>query len=200
MASTLRLVRPGSGKEPISVPEFLDRLGSREFDRIEAKVRSMRETFHAPPTVADHREYHQQLFRFYAHYLNTFYRSSFDANQVESLAWDHLRRLHKDLHAVERDAILNRNGGFIGIINEITEEMVKQNLESYIDQVFFEYLPTDQYVRLRLAQELMDQYISVLFPNDPDLKPPFMFAANIEQVLKEFALRLHEMGRRSWRW
>jgi hypothetical protein len=200
MASTLRLVRPGSGKEPISVPEFLERLGSREFDRIEARVRSMRETFNAPDTVANHAEYHHQLFRFYAHYLNTFYRSSFDANQVESLAWDHLRRLHKDLPAVERDAILNRSGGFIGVINEITDALVKEQIEGYIDLVFFDYIPRDQEVRLRLAQELMDQYISVLFPNDPELKHPFMFAANIEQVLKEFALRLHEMGRRSWRW
>ena len=199
MPATLRIVNPRSGKAPITVPELLDRLSSREFDKQEAKVRSMREAFHAPQVVVDHQEYHRELLRFYAHYHNAFWGGNIQPSQIGPIAWDHLRRLHKDLSGAERDAILNRSGGFIAIIDQITEAINKQVLESYIDLVFFDFIPRDQQTRLDLATELLNNYISVLFPNEPHLKFPFLFAGNIEEVLKEFALRLHDMGR-SWRW
>jgi hypothetical protein len=197
MGAALRLVNPKSGKTPISFEDFLERLSTREFDRVESKVRVMRETFQAPPTVRDHDEYHQQLLRFCAHYHNSFFGTDLTALQIEPFAWNHLRQLHKDLHGVERDAILNRNGGFIGIINQLTEELVKQQLDSYIDLVFFDYLPTDQFLNFRLAQEV-HVYVQKWL-KDPDLKDPAMYAGNITDVIKKLALLLHQL-RHEWVW
>ncbi len=196
MSSALRLVHRKTGMS-ISVQDFIDRLSSQDFDRVEGAVRSMRETFQAPSRIADHQDYEHHLFRFYAHYFNTFFQQNgggMDVRGAKTMGWEHLRRLKKDVFDVERDAILNRYGGFIGIINELTEAMVKERVSSYIDMMFFDYLPRGPQARLDLATELIEK-LKPFFANEPHLAHPWMFAEQLENNITDLMIKFHQIKR-----
>jgi hypothetical protein len=191
MPSALRIVREGSRKEPIGVEEFLGLLDYRSLDTVTARVQQMRETFQAK-VPRDRGEYRAELVRFWNHHCLAFYGAapkpdpSRAPNAYDDLALNDLERWYgNSLHDVERDAILNRNGGLIAILDKITEALVKQHIQAYIEGVFFDYMPTDPHLRLRLAEELL-RYFPQL--RGDDMQPAFFFSANIEQVLTKFAM------------
>jgi hypothetical protein len=198
MSSLLLVARPESEKPPITITQFLTLLDTDHLDAAELRVRQMREAFQCPATVADRAEFRNQLFAFSAHHDKWFYGIASTPHEYPELVWGHLRRLYqKDFYDAERQAMLGRDGGLIRVIDELTDGVVKERIDTYIDLVFLDYLPRDLDEKVVLARELLTHYGNVLFPNDK-LKHPFLLAVNIEAFLKQFATHMHTM-RKEWR-
>jgi hypothetical protein len=198
MPSSLLLSRPGSEKPPITVAQLLALLDTDHLDAQELRVRRMRESFQCPATVQDHSEFRDWLFALYAHHSKCFYGGPGAPHEYPELVWGHLRRLYqKDFNVAERNAILGRDGGLIRVIDDLTDGMVKEQIDTYIDLIFFDYLSRDLDDKVVLAQELLTHYGNILFPNEK-LKHRLLLAVDIETFLKQFATHMHAM-RKDWR-
>lgn len=193
--------------EIVTIATILDLLRPEEFDRIEAKVRMMRETFPCPHTVHDYDAFKQLLMLFWARYHKCMYSMTYHGEpgdlpglikeQAFKFVEQHLGGLQA-WNAAERNAITGREGGMVSILDSLTDALVKSHTQSYIQSVFFDVLrPSDYDARLRLAQELLNKYAPVLFPGE-EIKPYWLLGANIEQFIQGFATHIHAL-RREWR-
>jgi len=203
MATPLRLVHRDSTKKSITAQEFIDDLfSSPRLDREEAETPRMREAFQVRPDANNHEEFTAELFRFYAHKTDWFSQTKTDLMRLNrQVAIGELTRWYgRPLHEAERDAFYVRNGGgIIGVIDKMTETIAKEQMEAYFDSIFFDYLPVDQDVRIRLAEELLERFGSRLY-SGPDMKKAEILAANIEHHLKTFAMMNRQMTNQVFRW
>lgn len=192
--------------ELVTIATILELLRPEEFDRIEAKIRMMRETFPCPHTVKDYEEFKYLIMLFWAHYHKAMYNMTYggDARDLPGLIKEQAFRFVEQhlggvqgWSAAERNAIKGREGGMVSVLDSLTDAIVKSHTQSYIQAVFFDVLrPSDYDARLRLAQELLNKYAPVLFPGE-ELKPYWLLGANIEQFIQGFVTQLQGL-RKQW--
>src|SRR5579863_3217556 len=134
MSSPLLLVSPRSHKSPIRVSDLVHLLSATYLDQIEREIRYIRETFRCPPTVPDHEEFRREIFRFHLHYETAIRTPNKVGVTSPEGSFEFLRRhLKGDLHTVERNAIMGRDGGFLRVVDDMTDSLVKMHQEHYVD-------------------------------------------------------------------
>lgn len=181
----------------VPVHDVVGQLSAPYVDVLEQRVRVMREDFRCPPRVASAEEFRGVLSRFYAHYERTLHGAGPDAVFVMEDVYVFTKRfLHGDLGEWEKNAVRGRDGGMIGVIDAITDALVKQQTDAYLDRVLWEFIPTDHHARLQLAEALLAEYGPRLSPGD-DRIPAFALANNLEGTLKGLANMIRS-SRRDW--
>ena len=187
----------------VSLEQLLTLLHPDELDTIDARGKLMRESYRCPFTVLNYDEFRARLMEFWAHYLTAFVgvdlRDHAELGMIKRQAFAFIEQHlggYKQLLTAERNAITGRDGGFIAIIDTITDAIIKHQTELYVRNVFFELLdPGDYDNRLRLAQELLKKYGPVLFPGE-ELLPHWILANNVEEFIHAFVNQLHTLRRR----
>jgi hypothetical protein len=197
MTRSLQLVHRDGNKPAITTKDLIEGFFSpQQQERIEANVLRCREEFKTRAYIGTHDDFTAESFRWYAHVHDWFSETKSDPARINpAVAISTLQRWYgKPWHEAERNALYLRDGGgFIGIINAITETLVKEHLEAYFDAVLYDYIPADQDARIRLAEEFVERYADVLYTG-PDVKQAPMLAANIEHHLKVFAKARRQLG------
>jgi hypothetical protein len=198
MAAPLLLIKPGSKKAPISLPQLMKLLSFEHLEPIELEVRAFREKHAAQPTVRNHEEFRDAMIAFHTEYERTFHLRENNKCMPPESTLQFLRQHIKDLDTAERNSITGRDRGLIGVLDDLTDALVRQALETHLDFVLTEYVPNDDDMRLWLAEELLRIYGPALFPGEK-LRPAHVLAVNIETTLKNFAMNIHTL-RKQWRW
>jgi len=103
-------------------------------------------------------------------------------------------------YEVSRNAVTGNAGGFIRFVDDVTDGIVKQGIDEYIETQFFAYLPhRHDETWEQLVDELLSRYgHQAFFPNDPYLHPVVARAgmmSDLRQLLKAFILRSPGMQR-----
>lgn len=206
----LHLITPEPDEQPISIEGLLSLMGPDKLDPIEQKVRVLRESFACPLIVRDHDEFLRVIYDYYAQYFIAFYTADprKSVREIQKDFWkdlalqffrQHVSAKTGDLRTAERNAQLGRDGGMIAVIDAITEGILQTHLKIYIERVFYERIPRSDYdTKLRLAQELLRKYGSLLFPGE-ELAPDYFLAMDIETVIQAFVQHIHAI-RREWRY
>ncbi|MDX2154049.1 MAG: hypothetical protein SFV54_25135 [Bryobacteraceae bacterium] len=205
-ATELGLVRQRHQQgELISHREIIGLLGPRHLDAIDLFFRQLRESFACPVQVRDHDGFRTVIFGYWMHYLSAVFgirehggmASSPYYNQAFAFVEKYLGGYHAAL-AAERNAIAGREGGMIGVLDAVTEALIKDHTQLYMRSVLFDLInPSDYDRRLRLAEELLAQYGPALFAGEA-LLPAWAIAANLEEFITAFVQQLHAI-RRHWR-
>jgi len=211
-SAALRLVRDQQGQR-VTIDDILECLQPEAFDAIEAKLRRVREAFNCPLTVANYEAFKDVIFEYHILYFKTFYNADLkqlaDQDFARYDAYNFalrnmtkynpgLQRRHaRDLHEQERNAITGRNGGMISVIDDLTDALVQLHSQSHIELVFFDLIaPSDYETRFRLAQELVEKYGPVLFP-DKKIVHYAIIGCNLQEFVASFVTHLREL-RRTW--
>jgi len=193
--------------ERLSVEALLSLLGPDKLNAIDTKAKIMREAYACPHTVSDFEAFKTTIFEFYAHYQKAFFNADYknvtDREAARQFAYrfaeQQLGSYQGGMRAAERNAITGRDGGMIGIIDALTDSIIKLHTETYIRSVFFDRIaPSDYDTRLRLADELLKKYGQYLFPGE-ELLPHYFLGMNLETFIQAFATHLHSI-RRDWRY
>jgi len=189
-------------REDPTLQQLLGLLSSDKFDKIEQQARLMRETFQCPPFARDYDEFKNVIHKFFAHYQKAFFNVDILKSKYEwadefwkSHAVDFAQRLLGNMRAAEMKALTGREGGLIGVINQLTEGILRLHAENYVKNVFYDHIPASDFdLRLRLTRELLKTHGQRLFPGEQML-PDFLLMADIESVIKAFVAQLEPIRR-----
>jgi len=179
----------------LRVPEIVDRLSGSYIDLIRQRLMVARETYLAPPRVSSPEEFRGRIGDFFVHYERSYHgvEKRLSASQEEAFAFfrQHCRT---ELMVAERNSLLGRDGGFIHVIDQLVESLIKSETDAYVARILWEYLPHDHADRLRIAQELLSSHGRFLCPTD-ELLPAYVVASNLEDVLKDLSEKLRLVSR-----
>jgi hypothetical protein len=191
----------------VTLDQILSALSPEELDALDAKVKMMREAFPCPYKVNNYEDFKACLDEYWMHYMKWFCYVDYKAigMTIDGITKQHAYQFieqtlggYQELLTAERNAIAGREGGMIGVIDQITDALGKQITTNYIRSVFFDLIePGDYDTRLRLAEELLKKYGPYLFPGER-LLPHYIIGANLETFIQGFATQLHGI-RRQWR-
>ncbi len=195
---------------PISAPELVALL-SDPIEALQNDVARMREEYHAPYDVTTTEAFFEEALRFHQYVMSWVAVATVRVPGVNhpvpvqvvyrpETAFAELRGWYgADLDIAERHARFHREGGgFIGVIDKMTETILRERVDAYMELVFLQYIPRDQHARIRLAEEIIAEYRRFL-PDDPDLQEPGFLAVNLRPKLKELAV-LRSQLRKAFRW
>jgi hypothetical protein len=204
--SQLHVVKP-DWRPRLTLDDVLVPLHPDRFDEIEAKVRVMRESFTAPVKVADSEGFKRVLLQFQSHHVlwlrgAPLQRADGNTDLQKSEAIDfaetHMKNYSGGLTSAERNAITGRAGGMIGVIDAITDGLVKFHVDAYIKAVFRKLLALSDFeTRCWIVEQVMRRYGGELFP-DEELKRPEQWAGQMEEFVTSFVMHIHAL-RGQWR-
>lgn len=192
--STFHLSNRHAPDDTLTLPEFLDLFRPEMLDAIELGARGMREEFRVTSEVPDHQAFHDELFRFHAHVERWRWGivrdpATLRESWYQNTAWEQLRRWYRGrLRDAEDNAVLQRDRGMIGVIDDLVTGVLQQEINSYIDGKFADYLPEHpvEWQRCQqLAIAILEHHRDALLGQEYD--PGFaaaMLASRIPQALK----------------
>jgi hypothetical protein len=225
MLAPLRVDTRVLRQRPVTVAIVIQLLHSDQMNALELDVRYWREQLVVPVIVKDYEEFKNVLFDAFVTYEKTFggvaiAPASQDASRSEypnvrdpalqqaanfqhwrTTAFQQFLTQHLgDAHAVGtavRNAQLGREGGMPGVLNKITESLIKAHHSTWVYSVFFELLdPSDHEKRLLIVEGILQKFGGHLFPGD-QLAPAWVLAANTEAFVQHFVTFLNNL-RNAW--
>ena len=193
-------------RRPITIDELVGLLDLDYFDAIEAQAREERERFRCPLVVPDYESFKDVLFAYFLEYHRTFYHTDppriIENNPSSIVSWrqaailfaqEHLGAL--GLRNAERASITGRDGGLPAVIDALRDGIVKRHSEMWVQYVFAEMIPpSDDQMRVRLAQALLQKYASLLAPHT-EVLPPAVLGADLQSFVHGFVKLLHDLRR-----